>query len=245
MSRTQSRKAGCSNTWTATHDCAINNSSSESHSTHRMVTPCRRNPGNKPPSGVVNQRRGCHARIACDCCHACRSLVDAANVPPEDAENGDANAQLIRKMTCRAVGQAVASVDWRERGRPTRHVLADSFRTPSSSSGVAFLQRASRLHGARADSLTVLAIKRSESPFDDEAMSGWSALLGRKSKSAEAAAPAPPEEDIDIVELLLPTRSRDQLVDIPSDHLRVLASNPTCAHLAFQRLTDESGRTVD
>jgi hypothetical protein len=133
---------------------------------------------------------------------------------------------------CAWVGQAGASVEWRERGRTTRCVLAGSSRAPCSSSGVAFLQRASRLHGARAASLIGMAIKSdgvgSESPFDDEAMGGWSALLGRKSERADAAAePAPPEADIDIVELLFPTRSRDQLVDIPSDHLRVLAANPT------------------
>jgi hypothetical protein len=135
----------------------------------------------------------------------------------------------VRPQGCASVGQAGASVERRDRGRATRCVLAGSSRAPCSSSGVAFLQRASRLHGARAASLTGLAIKidgvGSESPFDDEAMGGWSALLGKR--KSERAAAEPLEADIDIVELLFPTRSRDQLVDIPSDHLRVLAANPT------------------
>ena len=37
-----------------------------------------------------------------------------------------------------------------------------------------------------------------------------------------------PAEDIDLVALLLPTRSREQLVDIPTADLRVIAANPTC-----------------
>jgi hypothetical protein len=56
-------------------------------------------------------------------------------------------------------------------------------------------------------------------------MSGWSALVGRTSVESAEELPA---EDIDLVALLLPTRSREQLVDIPTADLRVIAANPTC-----------------